>query len=192
MPMKLPQQTIFEQTCKCKTDWKNAFCKDLASFMEKQTICRQFLDSSSNCNQFITRCFKRSSKNCSCCFNQPEEHCKQLPCSNGKPVFEASSNTSCVCYGPSSYPYQICPTVNYSHALLKASSSALIPGLKITPKKACIILFSLIGSSILLTSIWITVRYVRLKKEHTQRSVRLQTVQAALLKRRADEDRYLP
>uniref|UniRef100_A0A0N5AYN8 Uncharacterized protein n=1 Tax=Syphacia muris TaxID=451379 RepID=A0A0N5AYN8_9BILA len=203
--MKLSRQTIFDQPCKCRVDWKLAFCNDLNYFMQQKH------------NEDINLpevCICR----CSCCFNQAEEHCNQLPCSNGEPLFEATSNTTCICYSPSAYPYHLCLNVKLSPTWLNVASeeldnqnsvrrqqklltegdkmvnndSVLISGIRITPKNACIILFSLIGVCILMTSVWITIRYLRLKREHTERSNRLQQAQAELLRRRDSEERYLP
>ncbi|CAJ0921829.1 unnamed protein product, partial [Mesorhabditis belari] len=111
-----PGRSVFSHPCRCLPDWNAIFCNQTQALFSLPPnshinvptvcICRKFTDSS-NCQQFITRCFKRKN-GCDCCFNQPDEYCNHVKCSDGKPDFEGS-NTTCVCHSnPVDYPMHIC------------------------------------------------------------------------------------
>lgn len=53
----------------------------------KTALSRKFSDNNSKCEQFISRCFKKSNNQCTCCFNQPYEYCNQLTCKSNEPDF---------------------------------------------------------------------------------------------------------
>ncbi|VDM63125.1 unnamed protein product [Angiostrongylus costaricensis] len=116
-PYLRPRPT-FNSPCSCLPDWNSMFCNHtqivssrlghILPEMPTICICRKFVDSGSKCQQFITRCFNRGNKKCTCCFNQPDAYCDHLTCKEGEPEF-SSSNTSCVCHhNPIDYPYHIC------------------------------------------------------------------------------------
>ncbi|CAJ0576627.1 unnamed protein product, partial [Mesorhabditis spiculigera] len=111
-------RSLFSHPCRCLPDWNSLFCNQSTALLNLPPtshispptvcICRKFSDSGSYCHQFITRCFKRGSGKCNCCFNQPDEYCDHVKCSNLQPDF-GGSNTTCVCYSnPADYPMQVC------------------------------------------------------------------------------------
>uniref|UniRef100_A0AC35GGB8 Uncharacterized protein n=1 Tax=Panagrolaimus sp. PS1159 TaxID=55785 RepID=A0AC35GGB8_9BILA len=121
----LPKNSrIFEITCGCQYDWKKTFCNNFKRYGKMNVkesphvcICRQLNDKDSTCDQFMTRCFgeKRTKyQSCSCCFNQPDDHCNQLECKNLEPDFGRGSNTSCICHDQSNYPKHICENEDIS------------------------------------------------------------------------------
>uniref|UniRef100_A0A914XXZ1 Uncharacterized protein n=1 Tax=Panagrolaimus superbus TaxID=310955 RepID=A0A914XXZ1_9BILA len=121
----LPKSSrIFEITCGCQHEWKKTFCNNFKRYGKMKTghsphvcICRQINDKDSTCDQFMTRCFGdkiTKYQSCSCCFNQPDDHCNQLECKNLEPDFGRGSNTSCICHDQSNYPKHICDNEDIS------------------------------------------------------------------------------
>ncbi|KAI6241546.1 hypothetical protein M3Y99_00314000 [Aphelenchoides fujianensis] len=124
---------VFDRPCSCEADWSDTFCSRVQAYKRMPSeeapsicICRQFDGIQSGCAQFLTRCFPGSSRalhsfrsrrvsathknendttrRCSCCFNQPDSHCRQLDCDHLKPEFGANANTTCMCYRSNNYP----------------------------------------------------------------------------------------
>jgi len=107
---------IFGRICGCKNGWQTTFCDNVKKYSKmkypyapKVCICRKIRDDKS-CDQLMTRCFrdKTNEKDCTCCFNQPDNHCNQMECENMRPKFEKDSNTACVCHDQENYPVDIC------------------------------------------------------------------------------------
>uniref|UniRef100_A0A7E4VKE5 Uncharacterized protein n=1 Tax=Panagrellus redivivus TaxID=6233 RepID=A0A7E4VKE5_PANRE len=124
---------IFEQSCGCRTDWKQTFCENLDRYLKldvrsapKVCICRRIDDTDKSCDQFMTRCFWEKNsheKSCKCCFNQPDDHCYQIDCKNLEPDFGRSLNKSCICHDQSVYPVRVCRNSDISPRNRKPGSS---------------------------------------------------------------------
>ncbi|KAI6201209.1 hypothetical protein M3Y96_00817400 [Aphelenchoides besseyi] len=127
---------VFNRPCSCEHDWSRGFCSRLVAYERMSSdkapsicICRQLDGFRSGCAQVLTRCFwnplrslrsprsqrlssvkskNQVTRSCSCCFNQPDQHCQQLDCSHLKPNFGPDTNTTCICYRPNNYPKSVC------------------------------------------------------------------------------------
>uniref|UniRef100_A0A0R3RJJ3 Uncharacterized protein n=1 Tax=Elaeophora elaphi TaxID=1147741 RepID=A0A0R3RJJ3_9BILA len=227
---------LFGRTCRCAFDWRAHFCKQIERYksllavpeMHRHEndqlpivcICRQLI-SENHCQQFMTQCYftpGNQHEECTCCFNQPTAFCNQLQCRNGEPIFDVHANTTCICYAPAFYPYNIC---TYQSSLFydqgevvvsanhddsdytkyplhespvhhEESTAIRLYGIQITPTLAIVILLGLLGLVILLTMILLVVRSCRMQHEHRNRAAKRELAQSILLEQRAEEEKYLP
>ncbi|WKY15632.1 hypothetical protein Q1695_000819 [Nippostrongylus brasiliensis] len=214
----LRRSATFSSPCSCLPDWNSMFCNhtqtvstapgNILPEMPTICICRKFDDNGSKCQQFITRCFNRRNKKCTCCFNQPSDYCDHLTCKNGEPEF-SSSNTTCICHHkPSDYPYHICKSLyaRNSPAQMEAAQARQnswsadesrkdrfsILGFHISSTVATCIVVGLLVGVILLTAIILVIGNRKRHKRREDDVRQRQNAHEALLMQRADDDRYLP
>nr|CDJ82144.1 Protein C37C3.7 [Haemonchus contortus] len=214
----LRRSATFNSPCSCLPDWNSMFCNHtqtvatapghILPVMPTICICRKFDDNGSKCHQFITRCFNRKNKKCTCCFNQPSDYCDHLTCRNGEPEF-SSSNTSCICHhNPADYPYHICKSLyaRNSPAQIEAAHARQNPqptderrqdhfsflGIRIPSSLATYIVVGLLVAVISLTAVILVVGNRKRQKRRDDNLRQRQNAHEALLMQRADDDRYLP
>ncbi|PAV88199.1 hypothetical protein WR25_05223 [Diploscapter pachys] len=215
----LRSTSTFEKPCSCLSDWNQQFCNQTNAKIDIMTIndlptvciCRKFNDNGSKCQQFISRCYKKSNSDCACCFNQPKDWCNHLKCRNNEPDF-GDSNTTCICHhNPVDYPIQICkplpdtprdsrnpnpapPSVlSYRrHHHIDKPQSFKIFGQPITSEIFMYIIGSLLVSLTLLTIVMIIVGNRKIKRRRSLRERERNGAQQILLMQRVDDDRYLP
>ncbi|GMT35743.1 hypothetical protein PFISCL1PPCAC_27040 [Pristionchus fissidentatus] len=110
-------RSIFLSPCSCNEGWNEVFCSKPEVYSKAAPItphtptvciCRKHMDSNLRCEQFLTRCYKKSQGGCKCCFMQDEEFCDAVECLQDRPLFQ-DANTTCACFSnPVDYPMKIC------------------------------------------------------------------------------------
>ncbi|CAI5455720.1 unnamed protein product [Caenorhabditis angaria] len=203
----------FNSPCSCKPDWNLVFCNETVNSYKSShsnlptvCICRQFSETGTKCTQVITRCFQHRNNECSCCFNQPSEWCRQLKCKNREPVFE-NANTTCVCHQPSDYPFQICSHMPQGFEILKrrkmvdmnvqrselASPEFIeLLGRKVPTTTITYLIVGLLLAISLLTLLMLVIGGNKLKRQRSERQRQTRLARETLIMQRADDDRYLP
>lgn len=214
-PLDAFQRTdrTFNSPCSCEQDWNSMFCNQTLTALYENIhplptvcICRKFHDNGAKCQQFITRCFSRKNNECSCCMNQPLEHCHQFKCKNREPNF-SNANTSCVCHNPANYPYDICKNVfprdsNFANRLAildknrERSQGSVeyieLLGKKVSTSVVSYIIVGLLMSVSVLTLVMLVLGGKRLRQKRAERQRQIRMARETLILQKADDDRYLP